>query len=81
MPFGDLCWKKIFSRKGAKAQRKPFRSAAALCAFAPLRERSSRKVLKRLSPDSDRHKLHLLISKGNEKLVESRLTCARSLRH
>jgi benzoyl-CoA-dihydrodiol lyase len=31
----------IFSRKGAKAQRKPFRNAAALCAFAPLRERSS----------------------------------------
>jgi hypothetical protein len=31
------------SRKGAKAQRKPFRNAAALCAFAPLREKSSRK--------------------------------------
>jgi hypothetical protein len=27
------------SRKGAKAQRKPFRNAAALCAFAPLREK------------------------------------------
>src|ERR1041385_4730663 len=30
-----------FSRKGAKAQRKAFRNAAALCAFAPLREKSS----------------------------------------
>jgi hypothetical protein len=28
----------FFSRKGAKAQRKPFGNAAALCAFAPLRE-------------------------------------------
>jgi hypothetical protein len=33
--------KKFFSRKGAKAQRKPLRNAAALCAFAPLREKSS----------------------------------------
>jgi hypothetical protein len=32
------------SRKGAKAQRKPFRNAAALCAFAPLREKSSRRI-------------------------------------
>src|SRR5215207_4050738 len=32
-----------FSRKGAKAQRNPFKNAAALCAFAPLREKSSRK--------------------------------------
>jgi phosphohistidine swiveling domain-containing protein len=31
----------IFWRKGAKAQRKDFRNAAALCAFAPLREKSS----------------------------------------
>jgi hypothetical protein len=30
---------KYFSRKGAKAQRKPFRNAVALCAFAPLREK------------------------------------------
>jgi hypothetical protein len=30
-----------FPRKGAKAQRKPVRNAAALCAFAPLREKSS----------------------------------------
>jgi GTP cyclohydrolase II len=29
--------KRLFSRKGAKAQRKPFRNAVALCAFAPLR--------------------------------------------
>ena len=34
-----------FSRKGAKAQRKPFRNAAALCAFAPLRESSSVSIL------------------------------------
>jgi hypothetical protein len=34
-------FEKLFSRKGAKAQRKPFRNAAALCAFAPLREKSS----------------------------------------
>jgi len=27
------------SRKGAKAQRKPFINAVALCAFAPLREK------------------------------------------
>jgi D-alanyl-D-alanine carboxypeptidase/D-alanyl-D-alanine-endopeptidase (penicillin-binding protein 4) len=33
--------KKFFSRKRAKAQRKPLRNAAALCAFAPLREKSS----------------------------------------
>ena len=32
---------KYFSRKGAKAQRKLFRYAVALCAFAPLRETSS----------------------------------------
>jgi hypothetical protein len=30
-----------FSRKEAKAQRKPFRNAIALCAFASLREKSS----------------------------------------
>jgi hypothetical protein len=30
---------KYFSRKGAKAQRKPFRNTVALCAFAPLREK------------------------------------------
>jgi hypothetical protein len=29
-----LCEKGFFSRKGAKAQRKPLRNAAALCAFA-----------------------------------------------
>jgi hypothetical protein len=34
--------KEDFSRKGAKAQRKPFGNAVALCAFAPLREKSSR---------------------------------------
>ena len=34
-----------FSRKGAKAQRKHFRNAAALCDFAPLREKSSRLVV------------------------------------
>jgi hypothetical protein len=39
--FGFLK-KEIFSRKAAKAQRKPFKNAAALCAFAALRERSSR---------------------------------------
>jgi hypothetical protein len=33
------------SRKGVKTQRKPFRNAAALCAFAPLREKSSQKIL------------------------------------
>jgi hypothetical protein len=32
---------KTFSRKGAKAQRKTFRNAAALCVFAPLREKPS----------------------------------------
>jgi hypothetical protein len=32
---------KDLSRKGAKAQRKPFGNAVALCAFAPLRERFS----------------------------------------
>jgi len=31
------------SRKAAKAQRKPFRYAVALCALAPLRESSSLK--------------------------------------
>jgi L-malate glycosyltransferase len=36
---------RIFSRKGAKTQRKPFRNAVALCAFAPLREKSSVRVL------------------------------------
>jgi hypothetical protein len=30
-----------FSRKGAKTQRKTLRNAAALCVFAPLREKSS----------------------------------------
>ncbi|HEU4837283.1 MAG TPA: hypothetical protein VFS90_22825 [Pyrinomonadaceae bacterium] len=36
---------KDFSRKGAKAQRKPPGNAAALCAFAPLREKSFFPVL------------------------------------
>jgi hypothetical protein len=36
-----LYWRKYFSRKGAKAQRKTIRNAVALCAFAPLREKSS----------------------------------------
>jgi hypothetical protein len=35
---------KYFSRKGAKAQRNPFRNAVALCAFASLRERSSHRA-------------------------------------
>jgi Copper amine oxidase N-terminal domain len=41
-------FKKYFSRKGAKAQRKPFRNAVALCAFAPLREKSSHPAMNRL---------------------------------
>jgi len=33
--FSTAVPRKCFSRKGAKAQRKALRNAAALCAFAP----------------------------------------------
>ncbi|HKG58383.1 MAG TPA: caspase family protein [Pyrinomonadaceae bacterium] len=36
--------KEDLSRKGGKAQRKPCRNAVVLCAFAPLRERSSSSI-------------------------------------
>jgi hypothetical protein len=36
------CDRKHFSRKGAKAQRKTLKNAAAPCVFAPLREKPSR---------------------------------------
>jgi hypothetical protein len=35
------CDRRHFSRKGAKTQRKTLRNAAALCVFAPLREKPS----------------------------------------
>jgi len=40
--FGVLCERKNFPRKGAKAQRKPLETRQR---FAPLRERSSPKVM------------------------------------